>query len=77
MSQKPQVYHDWTVQEMYDELHGKERTEDSRRHWASIEWYHDTVEAMRVSMRELLQHCNNADVAEKAWKVLDAVEVGE
>lgn len=77
MNRKPQVYHDWTIQEMYDELYGKKETEASRRHWASIEWYHDTVEAMRVSMRELLQHCNNAEVAEKAWKVLDMVEVGE
>ena len=77
MNRKPQVYHDWTIQEMYDELYGKKETEDSRRHWASIEWYHDTVEAMRVSMRELLQHCNNTDVAEKAWKVLDMLEVGE
>lgn len=77
MNRKPQVYHDWTIQEMYDELYGKKETETSQRHWASIEWYHDTVEELRVTVRELLQHCNNGEVAEKAWKVLDKVEVGE
>lgn len=47
------------------------------KYWHTYAWFEQTIEDMRLSMRELLQHCNNADVAEKAWKVLDMLEVGE
>jgi hypothetical protein len=48
-----------------------------KNYWNTYDWFDNTIEDMRLSMRELLQHCNNAEVAEKAWKVLDMLEVGE
>ena len=43
----------------------------------SYNWVADNFLEMRNTIRELLQHCNNADVAEKAWQLLDIIEVGE
>lgn len=61
-------------------IEGNRYPEDSwsyKNYWNTYDWFDNTIEDMRLSMRELLQHCNNTDVAEKAWKVLDMLEVGE
>lgn len=61
-------------------IEGNRYPEDSwlyENYWNTYDWFDNTIEDMRLSMRELLQHCNNAEVAEKAWKVLDMLEVGE
>lgn len=61
-------------------IEGNRYPEDSwsyKNYWNTYDWFDNTIEDMRLSMRELLQHCNNAEVAEKAWKVLDMLEVGE
>lgn len=65
---------------LQDLIEGNRYHEDSpefSKYWHTYTWFEQTIEDMRLSMRDMLQHCNNTDVAEKAWKVLDMLEVGE
>jgi len=65
------------LQDLIEGYHYDEDSYSAEKYWRTYDWFEQTIESMRLSMRELLQHCNNAEVAEKAWKVLDKLEVGE
>ena len=73
----PIKHHLDNLQDLIEGNRYHEESPEFSKYWNTYAWFEQTIDDMRLSMRELLQHCNNADVAEKAWKVLDMLEVGE
>lgn len=74
---RPYEHHITRLQEIIEEHYGLQETPKNERAWNTYWWFNDTTEAMRLCIRELLEYCNNSEVAEKAWLLLDSVEVGE
>lgn len=73
----PWEYHLLTLQEMTEDKYGEKETPKNEKYWNTYWWFNESTKATIACIRELLQYCNNAEVAEKAWLLLDKMEVGE
>lgn len=74
---KPQLHHFAIMERAILERREYIDARLSQHELDTVVWYDNMVEDMRLIIRELLQYCNNTEVAQKAWKLLDIVEVGE